>query len=92
MAVRKVESKATTANETYTRRDLESLKEEHARTRTKLCPNKENLGTTMESPKDMIIFRENSLLDNSTSASNLLEKVSHLEVVVLARKPEEKSK
>ncbi|KAA0056633.1 retrotransposon gag protein [Cucumis melo var. makuwa] len=35
----------------------------------------------MESPKGKIIIRENPLLDNSTPASDLSEKESHLEVV-----------
>ncbi|KAA0039109.1 ty3-gypsy retrotransposon protein [Cucumis melo var. makuwa] len=35
----------------------------------------------MESPKGKIIIKENPLFDNSTPASDLSEKESHLEVV-----------
>ena len=35
----------------------------------------------MESPKSGIIIKENPLFEESTPASNLLEKESHLEIV-----------
>ncbi|TYJ96889.1 ty3-gypsy retrotransposon protein [Cucumis melo var. makuwa] len=59
-----------------------SLKEKHARTRTRFCVfKKKSWEQPIESPKGGIIIRENPLFNNSTPASNLSDKESHFEVV-----------
>ncbi|KAA0037644.1 ty3-gypsy retrotransposon protein [Cucumis melo var. makuwa] len=78
MALRKVVSKATVANDSYTGLVTQSHSKSYVRTRTRFCPQQEKLGTL---PLLLIYQTKNLLFNNSTPASNLSNKESHLEVV-----------
>ncbi|KAA0067537.1 ty3-gypsy retrotransposon protein [Cucumis melo var. makuwa] len=82
MALRKVVSKATVTNDAYTSLVIQSHSKRSMQEQEQSAVlTKKSLEQLMESSKDMIIIRENSLFDNSTPTSDLLEKESHLEVV-----------
>nr|ADN34142.1 hypothetical protein [Cucumis melo subsp. melo] len=82
MAPRKVASKATVTNDSYTglvtqSHSKRSIQEQEQSSVLK----KKSWEQLIESPKGGINIRENPLFNNSTPASNLSDKESHLEVV-----------
>ena len=82
MAIWKVASKATVKNDAYTRPVTQSDSKKNMQERkqgfvlTKKCQEQ-----LMGSPKSEVVIRENLLFNNSTLASDLSEKESHLEKI-----------
>ncbi|KAA0055035.1 ty3-gypsy retrotransposon protein [Cucumis melo var. makuwa] len=80
MAPRKVASKATVANNSYTGLVTQSHLKRNMQEQDSIL-KKKSLEQLIESPKGEIIIRENPLFKNSMPTSNLSDKESYLEVV-----------
>ncbi|KAA0066644.1 ty3-gypsy retrotransposon protein [Cucumis melo var. makuwa] len=82
MASNKVASKFSAASDSYTGLVTQShLKRSMQEQEQGSVLKKKSLEQLIESPKGGIIIKDNPLFNNSTSASNLSDKESHLEVV-----------
>ncbi|KAA0040518.1 ty3-gypsy retrotransposon protein [Cucumis melo var. makuwa] len=82
MASKKVASKSSAASDSYIGLVTQShLKRSMQEQEQGFVLKKKSLEQLIESPKGRIIIRDNPLFNNSTPASNLSDKESHLEVV-----------
>ena len=82
MATNKAASKSSAASDSYIGLVTQShLKRSMQEQEQGFVLKKKSLEQLIESPKGGIIIRENPLFNNSTPASNLSDKESHLEVV-----------
>ncbi|KAA0056741.1 ty3-gypsy retrotransposon protein [Cucumis melo var. makuwa] len=82
MATNKAASKSSAASDSYIGLVTQShLKRSIQEQEQDFVLKKKSLEQLIKSPKGGIIIRDNPLFDNSTPASNLSEKKSHLEVV-----------
>ncbi|KAA0055462.1 retrotransposon gag protein [Cucumis melo var. makuwa] len=94
MATNKAASKSSVASDSYIRLVTQShLKRSMQEQEQGFVLKKKSLEQLIESPKCGIIIRDNPLFNNSTPASNLSDKESHLEVVsvMMENQPQQQS-
>ncbi|TYK28546.1 ty3-gypsy retrotransposon protein [Cucumis melo var. makuwa] len=83
MALRKVASKATLTNDSYTGlvTHSHSKRSRQEQEQSSVLLKKKSWEQLIKSPKGEIIIRETHLFNNSVPTSNLSDKESHLEVM-----------